>query len=228
MRGEDGCAAGPGPGSTSEAGNALGVVEERAGALARFYNQEAPKRPQSAPERSAAAEASATCAASKPFGADAKGGVLAWGRPATKPRIPLANRTGAQPSLARISKAGERADAAGGVAMGGRRRVGTASSSCTAFAFVHEIQECCGDEFEEFCCRLHHPDDTIICCEKHASASSRSASKADGGADGCRLATKSLKGSSVVVAKRASGVGGSAMRKRYEKLVLSSDSHIVY
>lgn len=221
-RREAGCAA------DAEGNNELGVVEERAGALARFYNQEEPpKRPQSAPERPVSAEASG--AASKPFGADAKGGALAWGRPATKPRVPLAHRPGTQQASARGSKAGGSGDAGGGV--GGRRQPGTAASSSShaAFAFVHDIQECCGDEFEEFCCRRHHPDDMVVCCEKHAPAASRSASTANGGAaDRCRPATTSLQGSSVVVAKRASGAGGSAMRKRYEKLVLSSDSHMVY
>ena len=47
-----------------------------------------------------------------------------------------------------------------------------------AFKFV----ECCGEPFEEYCCRRHHPDDAIVCCEKHDPAHSlRLAKSAMGG-----------------------------------------------
>ncbi len=30
-----------------------------------------------------------------------------------------------------------------------------------------EIVDCCGDEFDGYCCRRHHPDDAVVCCERH-------------------------------------------------------------
>jgi hypothetical protein len=27
--------------------------------------------------------------------------------------------------------------------------------------------ECCGEEFDGFCCRRHHPDDAVVCCDRH-------------------------------------------------------------
>jgi hypothetical protein len=27
--------------------------------------------------------------------------------------------------------------------------------------------ECCGEEFEGYCCRRHHPDDDVVCCSRH-------------------------------------------------------------
>lgn len=203
----------------------LGVVEERAAALARFYKQPPPKRPQSARERPQTADAatagqptSFSSPAPKPFGADAKGGALAWGRPPTKPRVPLASRTE------------QTAQRASGTAVRSRQELKKqpaqpSTASAAPFAFVHDIQECCGDEYDGYCCKRHHPDDAIICCAKHAPAIARSQAGSEGMCSLCTPA-KSLQGSSVVVAKRASGAGGNAMRKRYEKLVLSSDSHL--
>jgi len=26
---------------------------------------------------------------------------------------------------------------------------------------------CCGEPFEDYCCKRHHPDDTVVCCEAH-------------------------------------------------------------
>ncbi len=31
------------------------------------------------------------------------------------------------------------------------------------------ILECCGEPFDGFCCRRHHPDDSIVCCLRHAA-----------------------------------------------------------
>ena len=32
---------------------------------------------------------------------------------------------------------------------------------------VLEVVECCGEPFEGYCCKRHHPDDAIICCKRH-------------------------------------------------------------
>ena len=34
-----------------------------------------------------------------------------------------------------------------------------------------EIVECCGDPYDGYCCKRHHPDDTVFCCRRHAKVS---------------------------------------------------------
>ncbi|KAL1526982.1 hypothetical protein AB1Y20_015671 [Prymnesium parvum] len=32
---------------------------------------------------------------------------------------------------------------------------------------IMDIVECCGDPYDGYCCKRHHPDDDIICCTRH-------------------------------------------------------------
>ena len=29
------------------------------------------------------------------------------------------------------------------------------------------VLECCGEAFEGYCCKRHHPDDSVVCCKRH-------------------------------------------------------------
>ena len=143
---------------------------------------ERPKAPSPAPppallKRSATAKSAAAAAAAaarggaprappltesnhrtvRPFGADAKGGALAW-RPASAKPAPASVR-GAAATAARPASAG----AVGSRGRGSSSR-SSSGSSHPAFAFV---VMCCGDEYGDFCCKRHHPDETIYCCEEH-------------------------------------------------------------
>jgi len=40
----------------------------------------------------------------------------------------------------------------------------------TAAAASVDVYECCGDEYDGFCCRRHHPDDAVVCCKRHGPA----------------------------------------------------------
>ena len=31
-----------------------------------------------------------------------------------------------------------------------------------------EIVECCGEEYDGYCCKRHHPDDDVECCSLHS------------------------------------------------------------
>jgi hypothetical protein len=32
------------------------------------------------------------------------------------------------------------------------------------------VVECCGDAYDGYCCKRHHPDDAIVCCKRHGPA----------------------------------------------------------
>ena len=39
-----------------------------------------------------------------------------------------------------------------------------------AFGFAQKgAVLCCGDEYDGYCCRRHHPDDAIVCCARHGA-----------------------------------------------------------
>ena len=97
--------------------------------------------------------------ATSKFAADAKGGVLAWRKPedGTKPRV--ATKPPSRQEIVRQQKAADDADAA------------VKKGAPFAFAVM-----CCGDEYEGFCCKRHHPDDTVVCCSVHAPIRLRVAS----------------------------------------------------
>ena len=105
-----------------------------------------PKQPSSARAGEAPAEAREA-----EFGAAARGGALAW-RPSsadTRPRV--ASRPQTRQQQLREAKADAAADAA--------------AKKGAPFAFV---VVCCGEEFEGYCCKRHHPSDDVICCAVHA------------------------------------------------------------
>uniref|UniRef100_A0A7S2DKI2 Uncharacterized protein n=1 Tax=Haptolina brevifila TaxID=156173 RepID=A0A7S2DKI2_9EUKA len=58
------------------------------------------------------------------------------------------------------------ADAKGSVAYRTARHAAREPKACRAFAFV----ACCGEDYDGYCCRRHHPDDAVVCCEKHDPA----------------------------------------------------------
>jgi hypothetical protein len=68
----------------------------------------------------------------RPFGADAKGGALAWRPVSARSR----SRAAEAATLKQIREA-----------------------ACVV---------CCGDEFDGYCCKRHHPDDSVVCCSRHA------------------------------------------------------------
>lgn len=37
-----------------------------------------------------------------------------------------------------------------------------------------ELVECCGDPYDGYCCRRHHPDDAVVCCPRHAGTGEES------------------------------------------------------
>ena len=252
-----------GDGETNDA-NGLGVVQERANALARFYGQTPPtqqrqqqQRRQSSRERPKSAgaidEEKPGGTAVRAFGADVRGGALSWGRPPTRSRVPLGSHVANEQPVAKRGAAARHEEKKQQQAAPARTKPGS-----RAFAFVHEVQECCGEEFDGFCCKRHHPDDSVRCCREHASvvasaftrsrlaagerscassAAAGSSSAAEAGSSSAaeesprgsaqqQPPSKSLQGSSLVVAKRAAGAGGRSMLARYERLVLSSDSHL--
>lgn len=94
------------------------------------------------------------------FGADAKGGALAY-RPKTAEGVRAAQRKGQLQALA------------------GNPRTRGGGGGGTAFAFV---VCCCGDEFEGYCCKRHHPDDRVVCCARHAPPERNSVVGGVGGA----------------------------------------------
>lgn len=98
-------------------------------------------------------------AAASAFAVAAKGGALAWRHPedATKPRV--ATKPPKRQELVRAQKAVDDAD--------------TASKKGAPFAFT---LVCCGDEFEGYCCKRHHPADDVVCCRVHAPVRAASAS----------------------------------------------------
>ena len=55
------------------------------------------------------------------------------------------------------------ADAKGAIAY----RSPTAPSTKRRPPFSFACIECCGEEFDGFCCRRHHPDDAVVCCDRH-------------------------------------------------------------
>mmetsp|Transcript_16963 Transcript_16963/g.50871 ORF Transcript_16963/g.50871 Transcript_16963/m.50871 type:complete len:192 (-) Transcript_16963:136-711(-) len=78
------------------------------------------------------------------FGASALGSHQFFHRP-TKPRQP-------QPAKAGTPDAGG---------------AGESHVRAAVEAAGFQAVECCGEEFEGYCCRRHHPDDDVVCCSRH-------------------------------------------------------------
>jgi len=56
------------------------------------------------------------------------------------------------------------ADAKGAVTYRPPSQPPAKKSHVAAFA---NLVTCCGEAFEDYCCRRHHPDDLVVCCEHH-------------------------------------------------------------